>query len=303
MFETIGLNTQELATSGTLLRLVISTALLVTVVLVARWLSARYIRRNVASMELRRRWLVYSRNGLILIMLLGLVIIWAAELRTFALSVVAIAVAFVVATKELILCVTGSIVKTGAGSFNIGDRIQVKDFRGDVIDQNLLATTILEVGPGKLTHQRTGRMTVIPNALFVSEPVVNESYTHDYVLHVFTVPFKRNADWRGAQKALLEAANQACEPFVVEAKRYLKKLNEYRGLDAPSVDPRVTLQVPSAEEIHLIVRIPALTDRRSAIEQSILTEVFSRNDFLPLKIEEKASDREELSQEAPSTVS
>lgn len=302
MFETIGLNAQELATSGTFLKLMISTALLVTVILVARGLSARYIRRNVASMELRRRWLVYSRNGLILIMLLGLVIIWAAELRTFALSVVALAVAFVVATKELILCITGSIIKTGAGSFNIGDRIQVKDFRGDVIDQNLLATTILEVGPGKLTHQRTGRMTVLPNALFVSEPVVNESYTHDYVLHVFTVPFKRNADWRGAQKALLEAANQACEPFLEEAKRYLKKLNEYRGLDAPSVDPRVTLQVPSAEEIHLIVRIPALTDRRSAIEQSILTEVFNQNDFLPLKLEEKASVGEP-SLEAPSTVS
>lgn len=302
MLETIGINAQELATSGTFLKLMISTALLVMVILVARGLSARYIRRNVASMELRRRWLVYSRNGLILIMLLGLVIIWAAELRTFALSVVALAVAFVVATKELILCITGSIIKTGAGSFNIGDRIQVKDFRGDVIDQNLLATTILEVGPGKLTHQRTGRMTVLPNALFVSEPVVNESYTHDYVLHVFTVPFKRNADWRGAQKALLEAANQACEPFLQEAKRYLKKLNEYRGLDAPSVDPRVTLQVPSAEEIHLIVRIPALTDRRSAIEQSILTEVFNQNDFLPLKLEEKASVGEP-SLEAPSTVS
>jgi hypothetical protein len=31
-----------------------------------------------------------------------------------------------------------------------------------VIDQNLLATTILEVGPGRLTHQRTGRMADIP---------------------------------------------------------------------------------------------------------------------------------------------
>ncbi|WP_347332862.1 mechanosensitive ion channel domain-containing protein [Marinimicrobium locisalis] len=302
MFETIELNAQELATSGTFLTLLISTVLLVTAILVVRGLSARFIRRNIASMELRRRWLVYSRNGLILLMLLGLVIIWAAELRTFALSVVAIAVAFVVATKELILCVIGSIIKTGAGSFNIGDRIQVKDFRGDVIDQNLLATTILEVGPGKLTHQRTGRMTVLPNALFVSEPVVNESYTHDYVLHVFTVPFKRGTDWRGAQKALIEAANRACEPFIGEAKQYLKKLNEYRGLDAPSVEPRVTLQMPTAEEIHLIVRIPALTDRRSAIEQAILTEVFASHDFLAAQQYEELSATEH-SKEAPSTVS
>src|SRR5690606_21856396 len=120
------------------------------------------------------------------------------------LSVVALAVALVVATKELILCITGSILKTGAQSFKIGDRIQIKDFRGDVIDQNLFATTIMEIGPGKLTHQRTGRVTVLPNSLFVSEPVINESYTHDYVLHVFTVPFKRQDDWQSAQKSLLE---------------------------------------------------------------------------------------------------
>lgn len=279
MLETIGINPAELAASGTFLKLLISTALLLTIVIMVRVLSAGYIRRAVASMELRRRWLVHSRNGLLLFLLLGLIIIWGEELRTLALSVVAIAVAFVVATKELILCVTGSILKAGAGSFNIGDRIQVKDFRGDVIDQSLLATTILEVGPGKLVHQRTGRMIVIPNALFVAEPVINESYTHDYVLHVFTIPFKRTANWPSAQQALLASANQHCAAYLDDAKRYLKKLNEYRGLDAPSVEPRILLQMPSAEEIHLVVRIPVLTDRRSAIEQSILADVFSQQDF------------------------
>src|SRR5690625_7675079 len=82
--------------------------------------------------------------------------------------------------------------------------IQIKDFRGDVIDQNFLATTILEVGPGKITHQLTGRMTVIPNSLFVSEPVINESFTNDFVLHVFTIPFKREDNWMAAQEARSE---------------------------------------------------------------------------------------------------
>lgn len=281
MLESIGISPAELAASGTFLKLLLSSALLLSVVILVRVLSGRYIRRNVVSMELRRRWLVHSRNGLLLFLLLGLIVIWGEELRTLALSVVAIAVALVVATKELILCVTGSILKAGAGSFNIGDRIQVKEFRGDVIDQSLLATTILEVGPGKLIHQRTGRMIVIPNALFVAEPVINESYTHDYVLHVFTVPFKRTADWQAAQQALLASANQHCAPYLDEAKRYLKKLNEYRGLDAPSVEPRITLQMPNADEVHFVVRIPSPTDRRNGIEQAIVVDVMRRIDSEP----------------------
>jgi len=94
-----------------------------------------------------------------------------------------------------------------------------------VIDQNLLATTILEVGPGKITHQRTGRITVIPNALFVSEPVINESFNNDYILHVFTVPFKREDDWREAQKAFLESANRHCKPYLNEVRKHMKQIS------------------------------------------------------------------------------
>jgi small-conductance mechanosensitive channel len=175
--------------------------------------------------------------------------------------------------------VTGSILKSGAGSFNLGDRFQVKDFRGDVIDQTLLATTILEVGPGKTGHQRTGRMIVIPNALFVAEPVINESFTDHWDFHVFTVPFKREDDWKAAQKALLEAANRHCEPYLESVRKHMNKVGVSRGLEVPSVDPRVTIQAPAASEIHLTVRLPTKSGQRSYIEQAILSEVFADTDY------------------------
>jgi len=265
----------EIILTDSLIGLVISSSILIAVVLLLRALIARFIKQKVESYELRRRWLVQTRNGLLLFMALGLIFIWGQELRTLALSVVAIAVAFVVATKELILCVMGSILKTGAGSFTVGDRIQVKDFRGDVIDQNLLATTILEVGPGKLTHQRTGRLIVLPNAMFVAEPVINESYTNDYILHVFIVPFKREDDWQSAQKAFLQAANRHCLPYMNEVRNYMKQISQHRGVEIPSVEPRVTLQVPEADEIHLVIRIPARAHQRVQVEQAILNEALT----------------------------
>ena len=258
------------------IRLLLSTGLLVLAVFGLHMVAARFIRSHVQAAELRRRWHVQTRNGLVLLLILGIVLIWADPLRTVAISIVAIAVAFVVATKELILCVTGSVLKMASRSFVIGDRIQVKDFRGDVIDQNLLATTILEVGPGKLTHQRTGRMAVIPNSLFVSEPVINESYTHDYILHVFTIPFKREDDWQAASDALLTSAKRHCAPYLEDVRRHMQQLSRQRGLDVPNVDPRVTIQVPAAGEVHLVVRVPSKSGERSHLEQAILLDVLGR---------------------------
>ncbi len=279
MIEDLGISSENLMVPGSLLNLLVSTTVLIVTILILRLLITRYIRKSVTSTELRRRWLVQSRNGLVLLLLMGLVFIWGEELRTLALSLVAIAIALVVATKELILCITGSVLKAVSSSFDLGDRIQIRDFRGDVIDQNMLATTILEVGPGKITHQRTGRMTVIPNALFVSEPVINESYTDDYILHVFTVPFKREDDWQTAQEMFLESANRHCQPYLEKVREHMRKLSENKGLDVPTVDPRVTIQVPAAGEIHLIIRIPTKSDQRSYIEQTILSEVLSKHDF------------------------
>lgn len=266
--------------SDTLLRLLVNTLVLFLVMSVLRAVTARFITRTVGSLELRRRWLVNSRNGLLLFLLLGLVMIWADELRALALSIVAIAVAFVVATKELILCVIGSALKTGAGAFSLGDRIQVREFRGDVIDQQLLVTTILEVGPGRLTHQRTGRKIVIPNALFVSDPVINESFTQNFVYHVFTVPFRREDDWRAAREAFLASARRHCEGYLDQARRHMQRINVKSGLETPSVEPRVSLHVPIAGEVHLIVRLPTRAAERGYIEQAILSEVLSSNDFL-----------------------
>jgi small-conductance mechanosensitive channel len=267
-----------LASEGTLIKALISSGVLLIGVLVARWLAIRAIRRHGLAQETRRRWLVHTRNGALLIFALGLIIIWGSELRALAVTLVAIAAAIVIATKELIMCVSGSLLKAGAKSFAIGDRIQVKETRGDVIDQTLLSTTIMEVGPGKLTHQRTGRGVVLPNSMFVSEPVTNESYTDDYVLHVFSVPMKREEPWQAARRELTEAARRQCAPHLEEARRHMQRLSEQQGLDTPSVEPRVTIQYPTAGEVHLIVRVPTPVRARGQIEQAILQDYFEQFD-------------------------
>lgn len=279
MLETMALMPQNFSLPDAIWRLLISTGLLLLAIVILRTLTARFIRRHVTSSELRGRLLMNFRNGFLLLGLLGLALIWGDQIRSLALSIVAIAVAFVVATKELIMCISGSILKGGAGSFDLGDRIQIKDFRGDVIDQTLLATTVLEVGPGKTAQQRTGRMIVIPNSLFVSEPVINESFTDHWDFHVFTVPFKREDDWHAAQIELLSAANRHCEPYLESVRKHMHEFGAKRGLEVPSVDPRVTIQVPLASEIHLTVRLPTKSGQRSFIEQAILSEVFTGKDY------------------------
>jgi len=246
------------------------TIVLLLAVVILRAGFRRAILRHVRQPEARLRWLVDLRNSLLAITFLGLVFIWAKELQTFAVSVVALAVAFVIATKELIQCVSGSVLRTTQNVYSIGDRIEVGGFRGDVIDQGMLTTTLLEIGPGRSFHMHTGRTVVIPNSLLLTAPVVNESAMEQYVVHVFSIPLRVEDDWQRAEEILIEAANEECQPYLDEARRHMETLEKTHGFSSPSVEPRVAVQLADPGKIELLVRVPSPVGRQGRIEQAVL---------------------------------
>ena len=72
MLEAIQAYLSRIRISDESLILIFNTALLILAVVVARKVSASFISRSVRSNELRRKWLVQSRNGLIFLLLIGL---------------------------------------------------------------------------------------------------------------------------------------------------------------------------------------------------------------------------------------
>jgi small-conductance mechanosensitive channel len=273
---------------------VASTLILVAALVAVRLVAARRVPslRKLPRDE-HRRWLVRIRNLTLLVFLLGLTLIWAEELRTLAVSIVAIAVALVLATKDLLLCLSGAVLRTAGQSFKVGDRIEVKGIRGYVTDHNLLTTTLLEVGPGKTGHMQTGHSVSIPNGVFLNHPVTNETFMAEYVLHVLTVPMKLKGDWQRASRRLLEIATEETAPFAREASRQFKAMRQKHRLNLPEPEPRVSLQLHGPGEVSLVVRMPVPARRRGRIEHQVLSR------FLAEFTEPGKPDEEEPSVHEP----
>ncbi len=231
----------------------------------------RWIAHNpTLSMESKRRWVVTTRNSVVFAFLIGLVIIWAHELQAFTVSLVALAAAFVLATKELILCWSGAALRVGGKVYAVGDRIQIAGHRGVVLDHDVFATKLLEIGPGQSAHLYTGRVTIFPNSLLFTNALVKENPEQEYGLYTLVVPIKNDEDWQRAERVLLDAAKIECAPFMEEAARQMKLLEQANLLEAPSPEPRITIQLPESGKIHLVLRFPAPDRGRSRIEQAIL---------------------------------
>jgi small-conductance mechanosensitive channel len=249
----------------------LTSILLLLSLLILRTLIVRAIAKNpTLSMEAKRRWVVSVRNTMVFVLLVGLVVIWAHELQAFGLSLVALAAALVLATKELILCWSGAALRIGGKVYSVGDRIQIAGHRGVVLDHDIFATKLLEIGPGQASHLYTGRVTVFPNSLLFTNALVKENPGQEYGLYILVIPLGDQDDWRDAERHLLDAAKAECTPFMEEAGRQMKLLEQTNLLEAPSPSPRITIQLSEPGRIHLVLRFPAPDRGRSRIEQAIL---------------------------------
>ena len=80
---------------------------------------------------------------------------------------------------------------------------------------------------------------------------------------------------------LLNAAKEEAGPYIEEARTYLKKLEGKQWLHAPSVEPRVTIQLPEPGRIDLLLRVPCPTQYPSRLEQAILKKFLAEFQFAP----------------------
>jgi small-conductance mechanosensitive channel len=251
----------------------IGSAALVLVVLALRFLLIRAIRgrSDILSQEQRRRITAIKSMALFAIAV-GLVLIWASQLQTLALSLAAFAVAIVLATKELVLCVSGTLLRASSRAFQVGDWIEVAGLRGEVIDRNVFATTIEEIGCGPCGHEYTGRTVTIPNSLFLTHGVRNDNFLKRYVYHQFSVTVEPVADVAAAKAFLVQRAEAWCAPFMALARRYIARIERKAGVDIPDPEPRVRLTTTDAGRYVFTATVFCPTKEAIAIEQRIIED-------------------------------
>jgi len=247
------------------------TIILVVVAVVVRIITERHLSgRDDLEAEQRRRMLSSLRNALFFVLLVGLALIWAPSLRTFALSLTAFAVAIILATKELILCISGSLVKTTGASMRVGSWIEVNGVRGEVIDQTLMTTTIQELGKEHTAFEFTGRTIVIPNSVFLTAPVINERFFKRYVFHTFSMVVDANVNTAPIEKVLIDVVNAEMEDDIEVANRYMALIEKRSGLDLHEPEPRVHMHMQNDGKVKLSLRAFLPTKRALEIEQKAM---------------------------------
>ena len=217
-----------------------------------------------------------TKNGTFALTLILLFILWQSEISEFALSVTAIAVAIVVASKEIILCFTCSIQRASSRSFRIGDWIEVGKLCGEVIEHNMKATVIQEIDLHHGQYHFTGKTATLPNSMFFTYPVKNLNFMKRYVYHDFSVVVKDFVNLYPLLPLLTDKIDEHCSYFADVAHRYNAMIEKHAGVDLPGAEPHIHISsnINGEQIVHIMIFCP--TDNANHLEHLI------RKDFMEL---------------------
>jgi len=199
------------------------TLILGLVLVLLRRAVLRIVDKRVEDPALRYRWSKASAYTAFVFGLLVVVQVWFTAIRSVGTFLGLLSAGLAIALKDLVADLAGWVFILWRRPFDLGDRIQLGDHAGDVVDTRIFAFTILEIGNWVEADQSTGRMIHLPNASVFTLPLANYTAGFPYLWNELPVLVTFESDWRKAKTLLERVALEETESVSHEAERALKQ--------------------------------------------------------------------------------
>lgn len=136
------------------------------------------------------------------------VLIWGKYLKGFITIISFISAGFTIALRDIILnWFAGIYIKT-IKPFNVEDRIEINNYKGDVVNINTLNFELLEVDNSDFMGQSTGVITHVPNSTIFSYPLRNYDKAFKYVWNEIVVNVPLDFNIEKVRKTLYRIVNK-----------------------------------------------------------------------------------------------
>jgi small-conductance mechanosensitive channel len=187
-----------------------------------RRIILKYVWRHFSDVRGRYQWQKTSGYVAVALGILLVGRIWFEGIQSIATYLGLLSAGLAISLKDLIVNLAGWAFILWRRPFEVGDRIQIGDHAGDVIDLRVFQFTLMEIGNWVDADQSTGRVVHIPNGKVFTEPQSNYNKGFSYIWNEIPVLVTFESDWKRAKVILHKIAMKHAEHLSQTAEEQIR---------------------------------------------------------------------------------
>jgi small-conductance mechanosensitive channel len=240
------------------------------------------IWRRVDDVRVRYRWQKTTTYVVVPIGILLVGRIWYEGFSSLATFLGLVSAGIAIALKDLLVNLAGWAFILWRRPFEVGDRIQIGEHGGDVIDIRIFQFSLLEIGNWVDADQSTGRILHIPNGKVLTESTANSTKGFDYIWNEIPVLVTFESNWERAKAILESIASEHAAHLSEAAEQRLREVSRRFLIFYSNLTPIV---YTSVEDSGVLLTVRYLTNPRQrrgtteAIWEAILRQFAQCDDI------------------------
>lgn len=261
IYETIGI-------TGSTQNGIFASIIIILFLSVLRFLILKLVWRNTEDIKIRYQW---NRTLSFIIPFTGILLVgavWVPAFKQFGAFLGLITAGLAIALKDPITNLAGWLFILFRKPFVLGDRVQVGEHTGDIIDIRLFQFTMLEIGNWVDADQSTGRIIHLPNGKVFLEPQANYSTGFEYIWNEMKVLITFESDWIKAKGILEDIINKHTKDIDIKAKQEILEASKNYMIYYKNLTPIIYTSVKESG-VQLTIRYLCNPRRRRGSENEI----------------------------------
>ncbi len=238
----------------TYISLVLSTTIVLLLFTFFKKIGRRTIRKKI---EGRKEYFINQTIQIVLNVteVIFLLFIWNDYIQNLMTLISVISAAMTIALREIILNFFCGIYIKVKKPFQVEDRIEVKEIRGDVMNISSLNFEVLEISTDEKHGQSTGVIVTFPNSIVFSEPVRNINKGFKYIWDELTVKVAMDCDLVKNKQELYKIVNsiEVIKNIPKKMKTQINDINTTNRVYFNKYDPTIYTKIVD-DHIELTIR-------------------------------------------------
>jgi small-conductance mechanosensitive channel len=235
----------------------------------------RIVWNRTKEVKLRYEW---KRSLSLIIPLIGAIIIgavWLPAFKQFGAFLGLFSAGLAIALKDPLTNFAGWIFLLFRKPFVVGDRVQIDEHAGDVVDIRIFQFTLLEIGNWVDADQSTGRIIHIPNGKVFFVPQANYTSGFDYIWNEIPVRLTFESDNLKAKSILQNIVNDKAKNFSGDVENEIMEASKTYLIYYKNLTPIVYTTVKDFGK-QLTIRYLCNPRKRRSSEHEIWEEIIAR---------------------------